>query len=179
MNDRAVMEQLASDNMGLAYKIAHDYGNCGLETEDLESAALFGLAKAAMSYDQSRGVWFSVFAARCINNEIRMEIRKTKRHMGQISLDAERYAAEDEKRAVTLMDTLPYEEPGFERVGSSDLIPSLLSGLPARESQSIRLVVCSGMTCVEAARKMGLSVSWVSKCIKSGITKIREREVYK
>lgn len=175
MNDRAVMERLAADNMGLAYTIAYKYGNCGLEAADLESAAMFGLAKAAMSYDPSRGIRFSSFAARCMKNEIGMELRKAKKHMGQLSLEAERFTAEDERHAATLKHIIPYEDPGFEHADNSDLIPSLLSGLPEKESQAIQLVVCSELTQMEAAERMGICNTYVSRCIKSGLAKIRKK----
>jgi RNA polymerase sigma factor (sigma-70 family) len=169
------MEQLVSDHMRLAYAIANKYRGCGMEMAELESAAMFGLAKAAVLFDPSRGTRFSAFASAVMENAVRMDLRRLKRHFGQISLDAEISSAESEK--ITLMNILSYEEPGFEHVDNSDLIPSLLSGLQEREARAIRLVVCSGMTGVEAAKKMGISTSGVSRYIKSGIAKIRERGV--
>lgn len=148
MNNCAVMEQLVSDHMRLAYAIANKYRGCGMEMAELESAAMFGLAKAAVLFDPSRGTRFSAFASVVMENAVRMDLRRLKRHFGQISLDAEIPSAESEK--ITLMNILSYEEPGFEHVD-----PSLLSGLQEREARAIRLVVCSGMTGVEAAKKWG------------------------
>ena len=174
MNDRAVMERLAADNMDQAYAIAYEYRNCGMDMEELKSAALFGLANAVILYDPSRNDRFSRFAKVVIENAIRKDLRKLKRHFGQLHLDAEMRAAEDGK-AVTLMNFVPYEEPGFERADNSDLLPSLLSGLSEKESQTIRLVVCSKVTQMEAAKRMGISRSSVCKYLKSGLAKIRKK----
>lgn len=174
MNDRAVMERLAADNMDQAYAIAYEYRNCGMDMEELKSAALFGLANAVIMYDPSRNDRFSRFACVVIENAVRKDLRKLKRHFGQLHLDAEMRAAEDGK-AVTLMNFVPYEEPGFERADNSDLIPSLLSGLSEKESQTIRLVVCSKVTQMEAAKRMGISRSSVCKYLKSGLAKIRKK----
>lgn len=174
MNDRAVMERLAADNMGLAYSVANKYRGCGMDMAELESAALFGLAKAALSFDPAKNIPFSSFVYPVIENAIRMDLRKLKRHFGQLHLDAEMRAAEDGK-AVTLMNFVPYEEPGFERADNSDLIPSLLSGLSEKESQTIRLVVCSELTQREAAERMGISLSSACRYLKSGLAKIRKK----
>ena len=174
MNDRVVMERLAADNMDQAYAIAYKYRNCGMDMEELKSAALFGLANAVIMYDPSRNDRFSRFACVVIENAVRKDLRKLKRHFGQLHLDAEMRAAEDGK-AVTLMNFVPYEEPGFERADNSDLIPSLLSGLSEKESQTIRLVVCSELTQREAAERMGISLSSACRYLKSGLAKIRKK----
>lgn len=174
MNDRAVMEQLAADNMRQAYAIAYKYRNCGMDMAELESAALFGLANAVISYDLSKKDRFSRFACVVIENAIRKDLRKLKRHFGQLSLDAEMCAAENGK-AVTLMNFVPYEEPGFEQADNSDLIPSLLSVLPEKESQTIQLVVCNGLTQMEAVKRMGISQTSVCRYLKSGLAKIRKK----
>ncbi len=175
MNDRAVMERLAADNMGLAYSVANKYRGCGMDMAELESAALFGLAKAALSFDPSKNIPFSSFVYPVIENAIRMDLRKLKRHFGQISLDAERYTAENGKYAVTLLDLLSYEDPELQRVDNSELISSLLSGLTKKQAQAVQLVVCDGLTQEEAAEKMNTYQSNVSRHIKSGLAKIRKK----
>lgn len=175
MNDRAVMERLVSSNMMLAYSIANKYRGSSMNMADLESAAMFGLAKAAVSYDPSRGIRFSSFAAPCIKNEIRMELRKARKHMGQIPVDAERYVAEDAYHTVTLLDLLSYEDAAFEQVEGWDSIRSILSVLNKQEQQAIVLVVCNELPQTKAGEKMGLSQGTVSKLIKSGLAKIRKK----
>lgn len=174
MNDHAAMERLATGNMKLAYTIAHKYRNCGMDMAELESAALFGLAKAAMSYNPSQNDRFSGFANVVIENAVRKDLRNLRRHFGQLSLDAEICVAEDGK-AVTLMNLIPYEDPGFKQTDNSDLISSLLSGLPEKEAQVIQLVVCNGLKQKEAVERMCISRSSVCRYLKSGISKIRKK----
>lgn len=175
MNDRVVMERLAADNMDQAYAIAYEYRNCGMDMEELKSAALFGLANAVIMYDPSRNDRFSRFACVVIENAVRKDLRKLKRHFGQISLDAERYTAENGKYAVTLLDLLSYEDSELQRVDNSELISSLLSGLTKKQAQAVQLVVCDGLTQEEAAEKINTYQSNVSRHIKSGLAKIRKK----
>ena len=62
MNTKAEIQKLALQNMRLAYKIAWKYRGRGIEQEELQSAALYGLVKAASGYDSSRKVTFPAFA---------------------------------------------------------------------------------------------------------------------
>lgn len=75
-------DKLITDNMRLVY---HMYGKIGdgpikeNYKEDIISEGMLGLCKAADTFDESRGVRFSTYAAMCIRNAMLMFIRKTKK----------------------------------------------------------------------------------------------------
>lgn len=80
---REELDRLYSENTGLAYYVAHKLlRSWGLDTTPMpdwaEDAATLGLAKAVVHYDPARAK-FSSFAARVVDNEIRMASRK-RRH---------------------------------------------------------------------------------------------------
>ena len=76
-------DKLITDNMRLVY---HMYGKIGdgpikeNYKEDIISEGMLGLCKAADTFDESRGVRFSTYAAMCIRNAMLMFIRKTSKH---------------------------------------------------------------------------------------------------
>lgn len=57
----------------------------GYDYDDIYQIGITGLIKAAKSYDGS--VKFSTYASKCINNEIYMFFRNTKKYSGYVSLD--------------------------------------------------------------------------------------------
>ena len=87
MNTKAEIQKLALQNMRLAYKIAWKYRGCGIEQEELQSAALYGLVKAASGYDSSRKVPFPAFACAVMRNTVRMEFRRVKKDRRCVSME--------------------------------------------------------------------------------------------
>lgn len=61
--------------MRLVYHIVKKFKGSTLSDDDLASAGSLGLLKAANTFDPGRGTKFPTYAARCIENEILMEIR--------------------------------------------------------------------------------------------------------
>lgn len=147
-----------------------------MEKEEVQGFALLGLVKAATTFDESKGYKFSTYAVPVIRNEILMELRKVGKFQGKISLDAEfKSSKEQYEKASTLLEILPCREKEFEAVENSDLIPGLLAYVNSREREAIVLTVLAGDAQNEAAQKLSVTQSYVSRCIKSGVKKIREK----
>ncbi len=162
---------LAENYIGLAHKIACGYRYSAMDMEEIDSAALFGLVKAASVYDASTGFKFATVATVIIRNEILMELRKSRKQSVCISMDEEHGEA-----ACTLADFLQYDEPGFARTEDYNLIPSLVdaAGLNQKERQAVLQVICMGKRQEDVGRQMGVSQSYVARCAKKGIRKIRK-----
>lgn len=85
MND--AQRKLAEDNIPLVYYlIAREYPTYTYD-EDLAQVGILGLCKAAMKWDESKGL-FSTFAGQCIRNEIRLEFRSRRKEVDTVPLDA-------------------------------------------------------------------------------------------
>ena len=56
------------------------------DVEDLISIGTIGLIKGISSFNASKGVRLATYASRCIENEIRMHLRATRKHQGDISI---------------------------------------------------------------------------------------------
>jgi RNA polymerase sporulation-specific sigma factor len=170
------MQKMVLENMRLAYKIAWNFHGSGIEQEELNDIALFGLCKAAASFDESKGFKFSSFAVPVIQNEILMELRRIRYFKDSISLDAENPFFTDDGDTYTLLDQFPIEEKGYEWVNNSDLIPSLIGGsnLSNKEQSAVMLVVINGVNQSAAGERLGISQPQVGRLVKSGVNKIRK-----
>lgn len=166
-------QELITENIGLAYWAAHKYKNRSIEFEDLKSIALLGLVKAAGKYEPSKGAGFSTFALKVISTEIFYEMRKCKRRPETVSLDAE-IVYSNTGEGVPLLELLPCEEKGFERAEAAAVAPLLFRcGLKEKERKAIYLTVCQEMKQCEAGERLRMAQSHVSRCVKSGLRKMR------
>lgn len=81
------VEQLVENNVRLVHHIANKYlHTAGCEYDELVAHGLFGLYKAAVSWEPSKSK-FVTYAHRCVNNEILMFLRKVRRIPFTDSLD--------------------------------------------------------------------------------------------
>lgn len=68
---------LAKENMSLAYWVANKwYKKSSIPLDELQSAALLGLAKASLSYDESRATSFATYSTLIMENEIKRSMEK-------------------------------------------------------------------------------------------------------
>lgn len=80
------VQKLIEDNMNLVYFVVNKYYPTFIGDEDIIQSGMLGLCRAANTWDESRAT-FSTYAAKCILNHIRIELRLRKKHYGVLSLD--------------------------------------------------------------------------------------------
>lgn len=73
--------------------------------DDLISIGSIGLIKAVRSYDMNAGTSLSTYAARCIENEILMCLRQSRKQQGDVSLE-EPLGTDRDGNAVSFADLL-------------------------------------------------------------------------
>jgi len=96
---------LIERNLRLVAHIVKKYNNTGKDTDDLISIGTIGLIKAITTYDSSKGTRLATYAARCIENEILMTIRSTKKSKLELSLQ-EPIGIDKEGNEINLLDIL-------------------------------------------------------------------------
>lgn len=87
--DKNAKNTLIERNLRLVAHIVKKYSlqeKC--DTEELISIGTIGLIKAINSYKDNKGVRLATYAARCIENEILMHIRASKKYLADISLQS-------------------------------------------------------------------------------------------
>ena len=74
-------------NLRLVAHIAKKYINSAVDQDDIISIGTIGLIKAINSYKGNKGVRLATYSARCIENEILMYFRGSKKMSQEVSLN--------------------------------------------------------------------------------------------
>ena len=98
---------LIEHNLRLVAHITKKYSNDS-NTDDLISIGIVGLIKGINTFDYKKSPKLASYIARCIENEVLMALRGTKKLSNEISLD-ECIGTDKEGNALTFADILPAE----------------------------------------------------------------------
>lgn len=162
-------EELVLNNMGLVGHIAKKYLNTGYEYDDLVQEGTIGLIIAAEKFDPERGCQFSVWAGTCIENSIRMYLRREKKHKCCVmSLDQE--ICEDGRR---LEEVIGIQADGFEGIWKQDLLERAAGTIGRKERELVRRYYLDGATQMELAKQYGIRQPRVSRELKRILAKMR------
>ena len=183
--DKEAKEILIKHNLRLVAHIAKKYANYG-DNDELISVGSIGLIKAVDSFKSGRGTQLATYASRCIENEILMTLRVTKKHRQSVSL-SDPIGVDKDGNELTIMDMLSEGGSVIEDVESNILMERLAEVtkkcLGEREYSIIRLRYglqgSPALTQREVAAKFGISRSYVSRIEKRALEKVRaeiERE---
>jgi len=84
--DEDARNVLIERNLRLVAHIVKKFDNTGEDVDDLISIGTIGLIKAINTFDMAKKIRLATYAARCIENEILMHLRSTRRIRGEVSL---------------------------------------------------------------------------------------------
>lgn len=164
---------LIRHNLRLVAHVAKKYYTATASQDDLISIGTIGLIKAVDTFDPLRTSKFSSYASRCIENELRMELRRTRREGTQISLQE---PLEGSDGQLTLADTLPdptVMEDRCENRADAVHLRKLVEKLPPREREllTMRYGLQGQKPCTqqEVAQRLGISRSYVSRIEKRAL----------
>lgn len=178
--DEDARQQLVEHNMRLIVHIARKYKIPGCTFDDLISIGAVGLIKAIRSFDMDSGASLSTYAARCIENEILMSLRQSRKQQADVSLN-EPLGTDHDGNAVSFSDLLGtapdlVEEEVRRRITLSK-VRKALPALPEREKTvlTLRYGLKDGVVHPqhEIAQQLGISRSYVSRVEKHGIELLR------
>lgn len=181
--DKEAKEILIKHNLRLVAHIAKKYANYG-DSDELISVGSIGLIKAVDSFKTGRGTQLATYASRCIENEILMTLRVTKKHRQSVSL-SDPIGVDKDGNELTIMDMLSEGGSVIEDVESNILMEKLgeitSKCLTDREYEIVKMRYGLGgvpaLTQREVATKFGISRSYVSRIEKHALAKIKERLV--
>ena len=179
LGDRSARDKLIRHNLRLVAHVAKKYYTTPDKQDDFISIGTIGLIKAVDTYDPARTVRFASYASQCIQNELRMHLRRVRREAGTLSLQE---PLEGENGMLTLADTLPDEavmEEDCERRDAAARLSTLVEQLPERDRQLLTLRYGLGggapLTQQEVAARFGISRSYVSRLEKRALTELARR----
>lgn len=84
--DEKARHTLIEHNLRLVAHITKKFESTGDDLDDLISIGSVGLIKGINTFDPDKGTKLATYAARCIENEILMHLRSTKRIRGEVYL---------------------------------------------------------------------------------------------
>ncbi|MDK2836837.1 MAG: polymerase sporulation-specific sigma factor, partial [Thermosediminibacterales bacterium] len=103
--DEEARNILIERNLRLVAHIVKKFNNTNEELDDLISIGTIGLIKAISTYDSNKGTRLATYAARCIENEILMNLRSTRKTKIEVSLQNP-IGVDKEGNEVSLLDIL-------------------------------------------------------------------------
>jgi RNA polymerase sporulation-specific sigma factor len=172
---------LAERNLRLVAHIAKKFEYP--EPDELISVGSVGLMKAIGSYRSDKKTKFSTYAAKCIENEILMFLRSSKKRSKETSINAP-IGTDKDGNDITLEDKLTAEDEDLaERAHIKNEISRLQSVLPealcGKELPilKMRYGLDGGdeMTQREVAAVMGISRSYVSRIENRALAKLAKK----
>ena len=181
--DKEARNILIERNMRLVAHVAKKYQNTDYDMEDLLSVGTIGLIKAVNSFHTDRGSRLATYAAKCIENEILMLLRASKKYTREVSL-YEPIGVDKDGEAVSLVDVIEMENKEVleELILDQDiqeLYEAYQSCLKGQEKEVIGmrygLFGREPRTQREIASVLGISRSYVSRIEKKALGKLREK----
>lgn len=178
--DLEARNTLVQHNLRLVAHIVKKYTGTNKEMDDLISIGTIGLIKGIESFDADKGTRLATYAARCIENEILMSIRSSKKHNRETSLHSP-IGVDKEGNEINLLDVLFTDKNSvFDQVDLdlevSKLYQKISSILKPREKEILKmrygLENTKEKTQREIAEEMGISRSYVSRIEKKALKKL-------
>ena len=179
--DEKAREKLINHNMRLVAHVVKKYSGSA-ETDDLISVGSIGLIKAINTFQEGKGTQLATYTARCIENEILMLLRASKKHKNDVYL-SDPVGADKDGNELTLMDLLcEKEDTVFSQVDKSIEREKFLQFIKGVLTEREYTVLClryglkggKNYAQREVARFLKISRSYISRIEKKAIDKLRE-----
>ena len=112
-NDFEARQVLVEHNLRLVVYIAKKFENTGIGIEDLISIGTIGLMKAINTFNNGKNIKLATYASRCIENEILMYLRSTKKLSAEVYLE-DPIGKDKDDNEISLIDILENDEKNIE-----------------------------------------------------------------
>lgn len=173
---------LIERNLRLVAHVAKKYATQPQMLEEYISIGTIGLIKAVNTYRSSRKVKLATYAARCIENEILMSIRASRKFTSEVSLNVPIGTDKDgnELNLNDILGTDPNEivDSIHEKIRIQHMLLAIHNTLTPREQKVLihryGLFRTHPKTQRETAALLGISRSYVSRIEKKALEKLYE-----
>ncbi len=172
---------LIERNLRLVVFLAKKYENTKVDLEDLVSIGTIGLIKGVNTYKLDKNIKLATYASRCIDNEILMYLRKTKRKKTEVSFE-DSLSFDSEGNELHLEDILGTEDnivtKPIEDEFDKKILREEIQKLNDRDKEIIELRYgINGkeeLTQKEVADLLGISQSYISRIEKKVIKRLSQ-----
>ena len=178
-NDMEARNTLIEHNLRLVAHIIKKYYSSVRDQDDLISIGTIGLIKAVGTFDYTKGTRFATYASRCIENEILMHFRASKKTAQDVSI-SDPIDTDKEGNPLTLMDVISEDDTILDdlKINAEKLYRYIRESLDDREQEIIEWrygLIGDGLTQREVAKKLNISRSYVSRIEKKALSKLKKR----
>ena len=181
--DENAKKILIERNLRLVAHVCKKYTNSKIDQDDLISIGTIGLIKGINSFNPDKNIKLATYTARCIENEILMFMRTSKKQKSEVYLN-EPIGKDKDDNVVTLQEVLENDERNIEDVVDlkfkvKELYCKMKLVLEPREQDII--VMRFGLdgnkprTQKEIASLLNISRSYVSRIETKAIRKLSEK----
>lgn len=178
--DQEAKNVLIERNLRLVAHISKKYTSSSIPIDDLISIGTIGLIKGINSYNFKKGIKLSTYISRCIENEILMFFRNSKKLNSEVYLN-EPIGKDKDDNVITLQEILENNERSIEdsidlKLKQKKLYEKMETTLKPREREI--LILRFGLnnkkplTQNEVADIYGISRSYVSRIESKAISKL-------
>ena len=159
--------------------MAKKYENTNIDLEDLVSIGSIGLIKGVNTYKLDKNIKLATYASRCIDNEILMYLRKTKRKKSEVSFE-DSLSYDSDGNELHLEDVLG-TDPDIVTKNLDDQLDKKLLNIEINKlnSRDKEIMILryglnghEEMTQKEVAELLGISQSYISRIEKKVIKRL-------
>lgn len=180
LGDDEARNLLIERNLRLVAHVCKKYSNSNVDQDDLISIGTIGLIKGINSFNVDKGSKLSTYVSRCIQNEVLMHLRSTKKLNAEVYLN-EPIGKDKDDNVITLQEVLENDDKNIEDVVDTkfkikNLYNKMKEILKDREKTILELRFglngAKPKTQNEIADMMGISRSYVSRIETKAIGKL-------
>ena len=180
--DRLAGDKLIEHNLRLVAHIVKKYYTVGYEQDDLISIGTVGLIKAVSTFKNDKNIRLATYASRCIENEILMYFRASKKSAQDLYIN-DAVDTDKDGNSLTLIDIIPDKTDIQSEIETKIRVEHLKEiyndTLTPREQTIINMRYGingeNEYTQREIANKLGISRSYVSRIEKSALNKLKDK----
>lgn len=141
--DKEAKDKLIEHNLRLVAHICKKYAQNEQEMEDLISIGTIGLIKAINSFSMEKNFKISTYASRCIENEVLMYLRSSKKTKSEISMNTI-IGTDKDGNDMELLETLDDNSKDaidtiYNKVITKQVLEFINEKLPEREKYIMEL----------------------------------------
>ena len=185
--DEKARNDLIVHNLRLVSYIVKKHYSESREQDDLISIGIIGLIRAVETFSDDKSVNFSTYASKCIDNQIKMHFRKTKRLQSEVYIDAP-IDEDKDGNPLTIADVFKDMADVENEVDLKIDLKKLYCYINETLDEREKLILCkryglstnkgevqTAMTQREVAKMLKISRSYVSRIEKKALSKLEKR----
>lgn len=178
--DDYARKKLIEHNLRLVAHIVKKYYANYSDQDDLISIGTIGLIKGINSFKCDKGTKLATYCARCIENEILMYFRNSRKLSQEISFN-DPIDTDSEGNPLTLMDIIAVDDTIIDDIDTKNKLIRLVAVIDGIENQRDKTIIIKRygldgnkpLTQKEIAKELNISRSYVSRIEKKILEQIK------